>query len=213
MQLVGAYQILRPLADLALYGGQQLGGDRCCQDILQHVVEGFILLRVVPGQVTHQIPHQGLGNGAVDRVHAHMVAVIRAPAQGQFAQVSRADDKSAAAVGDIHQHLGPLPGLGVFKGDGVIVHIVADVLKVAADAGGDIHGFQHRPHPLRQDHGIVPGPVRGAKAGHRDGNDVRHGPVQHFHGKARHQHRQRGVQSAGEPHHSGLGPGVPQPLL
>ena len=213
MQLVGAHQVLRPLADLALDGGQQLGGDGGVQNILQHVVEGLVLLGVVPGQVCHQMPHQGLRDRGVDAVHAHVVTVVGAPAQRQLGEITGTDDDAAGLIGNVHQHLGPLPGLAVFKGDGVVLHVVADVLEVAADAVGDIHGLERGAQLFREDHGVVLRAAGGAEAGHGDGHDVRHGPVQHLHGKAGDQHRQSGVQTAGEAHHRRLGAGVLQPLL
>ena len=213
MQLIGTHQILCLLADLALHGRQQLRRDRRIQNILQHVVKRLVLFRVVPGQISHQMTHQRLWNGAVHGIHAHVVAVIRAPAQGQLAEIPGADDNAAALVGNVHQNLGPLPGLAIFKGDGVIVHVVADILEMAADRGGDIHRAQRGPQLLRQDHGIVAGAVRGAEARHGDGDDIRHGPVQHFHGKTRDQHGQRGIQPAGKSHHSRFGAGMLQPLL
>ena len=133
MQLIGAHQVLRPLADLALDGGQQFRRYRGVQNILQHIVEGLVLAFVVPGQITHQMAHQCFGDGGVDAIHAHVVAVVGAPAQGQLGKVSGADDEASGGVGDIHQDLCPLPGLAVFKGDGVVRHIVANVLEVAAD--------------------------------------------------------------------------------
>ena len=213
MELIGSHQILGLLADLPLYGGQQLRRDGGIQNILQHIPQSFVLFRIVPGQIRHQVPHQSLGNGGVDGIHAHMVAVVGAPAQSQLAEVAGSDDNAAGLVGNIHQHLGPLPGLGVFKGDGVIRHIVSDILEVAADAGGDIHGAQRGAQLLCQDHGVVPGAVRGAEARHGHRHNLCHGTVQHLHGKARNQHRQSGVQSAGEAHHRRLGAGMLQPLL
>ena len=213
MELIGPHQVLGLLADLTLHGGQQLRRDGRIQNILQHIPQCLVLFRVVPGQIGHQVPHQSLGNGGIDGVHTHMVAVVGAPAQSQLAEVAGSDDDTAGLVGNIHQHLGALPGLGVFKGDGVIGHIVSDVLKVAADTGGDVHGAQRRAQLLCQDHGVVPGAVRGAEARHGHRHDLCHGTVQHLHGKARDQHRQSGVQSAGEAHHGRLGTGMLHPLL
>ncbi len=208
MELIGPHQVLRPLGDFPLYGGQKLRGDGGIQDVFQHVVE--LRLLPIPGEVAHQMPYQGLGDGGVDPVHAHVIPVVGAPAQGQLAEVPGADDQAAVLIGDVHEHLGPLPGLGVFIGDGMVLRVVADVPEVAADALGDVHGPQGGPHLLRQEDGVVPRPVRGAEAGHGNGDDVRQGPVHHLHGKAGNQHRQGGVQPAGEAHHGALRPGVLQ---
>ena len=213
MELIGAHQILRPLGDLPLDGGQQLRRHRGIQNIRQDAGELGILGLLVVGNEAHQMPHQRLGNAGIDGVVAHVVAVVGAPAQSQLAEVPGADDKTAGGVGDIHEHLGPLPGLGVLIGDGVILRVVADVLEVAADAARDIHRAQGGPQPLRQQHRVGLGAVGGAEAGHGDGDDVRGGTIQHLHGQGRDQHRQRGVQTPGEAHHGGFGPGVLQPLF
>lgn len=44
MQLIGAYQILRFLADLALDGGQQLRRDRGIQNVAEHIGQLAVLL-------------------------------------------------------------------------------------------------------------------------------------------------------------------------
>ena len=213
MELVGAHQILGFLADLPLDGRQQLRGHGRVQNVRQDCGKLGVLGLLVVGDEADQMPHQGLGDAGVDGVVAHVVAVVGAPAQGQLAEVPGADDQTSGSVGDVHEHLGPLPGLGVLIGDGVVLRVVADVLEVAADAGGDVHGPQGGPQPLRQQHRVGLGPVRGAEAGHGDGDDVGGGPVQHLHGQGRNQHRQGGVQAAGGTHHGGPGAGVLQPLL
>ena len=213
MELIGSHQVLRPLADLSLDGRQQLRRHGGVQNVLQHVVESLILLRVVPGQIGHQVPHQRLGDGGVDGIVAHVVAVVGAPAQGQLAQVPGADHQAAGLVGNVHQHLGPLPGLAVFKGDVVVLHALADVGEVAAHRLGDVHHLQRGAHPLRQQLRVGAGPGRGAEAGHGDGDDVAGGPVQHPHGQGGDQQGQGGVQAAGEAHHRRSGIGVLQALF
>ena len=213
MELIGPHQVLRPLGDLPLDGGQQLRGHGGVQNVLQHAGEGGVLLRVVPGQIRHQMPHQGLGDGAVDGVVAHVVAVVGTPAQGQLREVPGADDDAAGLVGDVHEDLGPLPGLAVLKGDVVIFHALADVGEVPPHRLGDVDDLQRGAHPLRQQLRVGLGPGGGAEAGHGDGDDVRGGPVQHPHGKRRDQQRQGGVQAAGEAHHRRFGMGVLQPLF
>ena len=213
MELVGAHQVLRLLGDLPLDGGQQLRGDGGIQNIIQHGGELGILSLLVVGDEAHQMPHQRLGDAGVDGVVAHMIAVVGAPAQRQLTEVAGADDQAPGGVGDVHEHLGALPGLAVFKGDGVVVHIVADVLEVTADTARDVHRPQRAAQPLRQQHRVGLGAVRGAEARHGDGDDVLRRTVQHLHGKGRDEHGQGGVQSAGQAHHRGLGAGVLHALL
>ena len=213
MELVGPHQILRPLADLPLDRRQQLRGHGGIQDVLQHVRQLLVLVQVVPGHVVHQMAHQGLGDGGVDGVHAHVVPVVGAPAQGQLAEIPGADDQSAVLVGHVHEHLGPLPGLGVLKGHVLVLHAVADIPEVAANRVPDGDGVEGGPHALRQKHGVVPGPVRGAEAGHGHGDDVAGRPVEHPHGQGGNQQGQGAVQAAGEAHHRCFRARVLQPLF
>ena len=129
-----------------------------------------------------------------------MVAVVGAPAQSQFAQVSGADHKTAGGVGNVHQHLGPLPGLGVFIGDGMIGFLVADVAEVQAHClviGNLPTGY---PQGVHQGQGVAVGVIGGAKAGHGDAGDVGPGKMHQVHGLACGQQRQGGIQSAGNTH-------------
>ena len=69
MQLIGAHQILRLLGDLALLGGQQLGGDGGVQNVLQNMGQILVLLQVVPGDIVHQMAHQSLGDTCIHTIH------------------------------------------------------------------------------------------------------------------------------------------------
>ena len=142
-----------------------------------------------------------------------MVPVIGGPAQGQLAQVAGANDHAAGAVGKVHQNLGPLPGLAVFKGDGQVIHGLADVPEVDLHRVADVHGVERRADALGQDLGVGLGPAGGAEAGHGHGQDIRHGPVQHGHGPGGDEQGQGRVQSAGQAHHRRLGVGVGQALF
>ena len=213
VELIGTHQVLGLLGDLALDGGKQLGRDGGIQNVLQNVVEGLVLAGVVLGQIPHQVAHQSLGDGSVDTVHAHVVAVVGAPAKGQLAEVAGADDDAAGLVGNIHQDLGALTGLAVLKGDGVVLHVVADVLEMAADGGGDVYGAEGCTHLLGQDHGVILGAVGSSEAGHGDSDDLAGGTVQHLHGKAGDEDGQGRIQAAGKADDGGLGAGMLHPLL
>ena len=204
MQLVGAHQILGLLGDLPLDGGQEFGGNGGVQDITEHMGEGLVLLRLVPGHIGHQTAHQGLGDGGIDTVHAHVVAVVGGPAQGQLREVSGAHHQSAALVGHVHEHLGALPGLAVLKGHIMVVHGLANVLEVLSNRRADVDAPEGGPQPLGQLHGVVPGALGGAEAGHGDGNHVAGRPVHQAHGHAGDEDGQGGVQPAGQAHHRRL---------
>ena len=115
VQLVGADEVFRLLGDLAVLGGQQLGGDGGVEDVQQHPAQlgggGDV------GLVPDEVAHQRLGDTGVDAVHAHVVAVVGGPAQRQLGEVASADDEAAGAVGRVHQLEGAHAGLSVLKGD------------------------------------------------------------------------------------------------
>ena len=165
MELVGPHQVLGLLGDLPVLGGKQLRGDGGIQNVPQHLSDWPAPALRLPG---HQMPHQGFGDGGVDGVHGHVVAVIGGPAQGQLGQVPGADDQPPPLVGQIHEHLGALPGLGVFKGDAVVVHGLADVGKVPLHRRADVHLHKLRPQLPGQQLRVGAGAAGGAEAGHGD---------------------------------------------
>ena len=211
MQGVRADQILGALGDFAVGGGgQQLRGDGGVQNVHQNRTER----RIGPvGLEADDVLYQRLGHGAVDGVHGHVVAVVGGPAQRQLRQIARADHHAAALVGEVHQHLGALPGLGVFVGHVGDRGVVADVGEVLLNRCGDVDLPQRHAQGLAENRGVVLGAAGGAEAGHGGCEDVRAGAVQRVHGPCGHQQRQRGIQSAGHADHRRPGPGVLQPLL
>ena len=213
MELVGAHQVLGLLGDLALDGGEKLRGDGGVQDVGEDAGELGVLLLLVVADEAHQMADQGLGDAGVDGVVAHVVAVVGTPAQGQLGEVAGADDQANRLVGDVHEDLGPLPGLAVFKGDVVVGHGLADVLEVDLHRPADVDGLEGAAQPLGQQYRVGLGAVGGAEAGHGDGDDVGGGAAEHLHGHRRDEDGQGGVQAAGEAHHRRLGVGVLQPLL
>ena len=82
------------LGDLALgVRGQQFGTDGGVQNVHQYVLGGGEIRGI--GDGFDDPADQGLGDGAVDAVHAHMVAVVGRPAERQLGQVAGADDHAA----------------------------------------------------------------------------------------------------------------------
>lgn len=103
-------------------------------------------------------------------------------------------------IGHIHEHLGTLPGLGVFVGDGMIGLIMAEVAEVQAHrlVNGNLPaGYAQGIH---QRQGVTVGMVCGAEAGHGNAGDMRAGQPHQIHGPARGQQCQGGIQPAGNAH-------------
>ena len=213
MELVGPHQVLGALGDFPLLRREQFRGDGGVQNIPEDGGQRRVgALRLIGG-VGGEVADQGLGDGAVDPVHGHVVAVVGGPAQGQLTQVPGADDQSSPLVGQVHQHLGPLPGLAVLKGDGQVVHGLADVPEVDPYRLADVHRAEVGADALGQKLGVGLGAAGGAKTGHGDRQNVRPGPAQQVHGPGGDEQGQGGVQPAGQPHHRAGGPGVLQPLF
>ena len=142
-----------------------------------------------------------------------MVAVVGGPAQGQLTEVAGADDQAPPLVGQVHEDLRALPGLGVLKGDGLVLHGLADVGEVLFHRLADIDLHEIRAQLHGQQFRVGTGAFGGAEAGHGDGQDALPVPAQHIEGQGGNQDGKGGVQPAGQPHHGAGGVGVLQPLL
>ena len=208
MELVGPHQLLSLLGDLPILGGQQLRGDRG----VQHVEEGLGQpLPAVLRLVAHQVAHQGLWHRGVHAVHGHVVPVVGGPAQGQLRQIPGADSDAPHPVGQVHHHLGALPGLGILEGRVQAVHVLADVREVLAHRLLDGHLPEIHPQLLGDLLGVGLRPPRGAEAGHGHGVDTLPVQTQTVEGPHRHQQSQGGVQPSGQADDRALAPDVGQP--
>ena len=207
VQFIRANQLLGLLGDGAvLSGGQQFGADGRIQNIQQHIAQ--LLIAAGVGHILHNVTHQRFGHARVDTVHAHMVAVVGGPAEGQLAQVTGADDKAAVFVGVVHQLQRAHAGLAVLKGDIVGLRVLANVRKMAVDGVGDVDLGKADTQRLAQNFGVGAGAFSGAEAGHRQGYNFFRVAVQHLAGTHGHQQSQTAVQSAGDAQHGALGVGM-----
>ena len=199
MELIGAHQILGLLGDHPVLRRQQLRTHRRVQDVIKDILQFFVAagIRVIP----YQVADQRLGDRCVHPVHGHMVSVVGGPAQGQLRHIAGADDHSSVFIGQIHQDLGPLPGLGIFIGHVMVVHTVAQIPEVDCHSLFDADLLKLCSQLFRKKAGILIGPVCGPEAGHGHRKDLFPGDLKHIKGPGRHQKGQRGIQSAGDPHH------------
>ncbi len=211
MERIGAHQVLGILGDLALLvRGQELRADGGIQNVQQHL-PGRGKVRVLRNGLDHPAD-QRLGNGGVDAVHAHLVAVIGAPAQGQLGKVSGAHNDAPYPAGIVHQDLRPFPGLGIFEGPVELGGIMSDIPEVLEDSilDGDLLCLDAQG--VHQLPGIGMGAVRGAEAGHGDAIDIRSRTAHLVHRLHSHQKSQGGIQAAGYADDR-IGPDGGKPLL
>ena len=171
VQFVGPDQVLGLLGDLSVgIGRQQFGADGRRHDVEQRRARRFVPLRV--GHPPHQMAHEGLRHRGVHTVHRHLVAVVGGPAQGQFRQVSRADDQSALHVGHVHEDLRPFAGLRVFVGGRAVRGVEPDVPEVLHAGLADRDLALRDSQFAHQFQGVAVGSVGGSEARHRDADDA-----------------------------------------
>ena len=193
---IGANQVFGLLRNLTLsVRGQQLRADGGVQNVQQD------RLRIGKGSILRNglddPPDQCLGHAAVDAVHAHVVAVIGAPAQCQLTQIAGADDNTAHHTGVVHEDLGALPSLGVFISAVVFRNIVADVLEMQGNGVLDGDLLSADAQLAHQLPGVLIGTVGSAEAGHGHAVDITGGAAKLTHGLHGYQQCQGGVQSTG----------------
>ena len=217
VQLVRAEHRLGGLLDLARgRGRQQLGRDGRLDDREQ----GFPrrpLGKLVQGRVADQELHQRLGDRAIGVIHAHVVGIVRRPAQRQLREVAGADDE---ALG--HEQERPQSRLDVLErqvaprlarnpgergAEGLQIQLaavdaegrVADLPERLEGQWCDVDGLRRNAEVAHEVEGVVPGAFGGAEAGHRQ--PVNQPPVDaqqvaRFH---RDEQGERRVESAGDP--------------
>ena len=211
MKLVRPHQILCFLRNPAVLRGQKFRTHRCVQHIKKHIRQ--LLFPACIRIVADQMADQGLGNRPIDTIHGHVIAVIGSPSQRKLRHVTGSYYQTSHLIGNIHEDLGSFPGLAVFIGHIMPVHIMTDIFKMACHRFPYINFTKFRPHLSRQSAGIIISPVRGPEAGH--GYAMYAGPgylktVKCPHG---HQQSQRGVKSSRQSYHCFTASRVLQALL
>ena len=124
----------------------------------------------------------------------HVVAVVGGPAQGQLATDRRCPPRGRRSGWRCPSAPGCAPGPGRFqRSRRGTLHGLADVPEVAVALPRRCRSrCRVAPSRSAQLHGVVPGAVGGAEAGHGHGHDIAGGAVQQLHGDAGDQHGQCG---------------------
>ena len=84
-----------------------------------------------------------------------MVAVVSSPTQRQFGHISRADNKSAAVVSQIHKHLCAFSRLGVFVSYVGFVYRMTDIFQMSCNGGGYVYFFDSCAYFVCKRNGVV----------------------------------------------------------
>ena len=195
VQLVGAHQILCLLGNNTVRGRKQLRAHRC----IQHILQNGCQFRFPAGIriIAHQMADESLRHRTVYPVHGHMVPVVSCPSKSQLRQIPCSDHKATAAVGNVHDDLGPLPGLCVFKGHTVVLIVMTDVLKMLQHCLFYVNLTKRGSQPSCEFTCIGICPVRGAEAGHGHRCDLASGKTAQIKGSCSHQKGKGGIQTAG----------------
>ena len=157
--------------------------------------------------------YQRLRYRRIDAVHRHVVPVIGRPSKRQLGHIAGADHQTSVFIGNIHQHLGTLPGLGIFIGHAVVLGIMADILKMPAYRCRDRYFPKRRSQFSRHLAGVLIGPVCRPKTRHGHCRNTFPVQGQGVKGFCSHQKGQRGIQSAGNSHHCMCRMGMSKPFL
>ncbi len=143
------------------------------------------------------MPHKILGTPVFTAYMEIWFAVICRQPSASFGQVACADHKAAHGVCHIHEHLRPLPGLGVFKDYVFVFKAVADILKMLHDGFAYIDDLQFRAQLLGKQYSVAFGSVRCAEAGHRHRPKIFAPQAHHIYCPGAGKHGERRVQSSG----------------
>ena len=127
-----------------------------------------------------------------------MVSIVGAPPQGQFGEVSCADDNGVFYVGFIHQEAGTAAGLYVFESGVVELWGVVELFHFLFAGLLYVDGFDLDSQEFAETGGVFPGAGGAAEAGHVEYVYASGGESGFFVGFVYYQEGQGGIQAAGE---------------
>ena len=196
--------------DLAVLCRDELGTDRCVEDVVERTARRGVAARL--GIVADDISDQRLGHGRVDAVHRHVIAVVGRPTQRNFGQVACADDYAAAHIGDVHQHLRALSRLRVLVRHVGQVDGVIDVRKMDLDRLAYLDLFEVCAQPLCERLGVGASTRRRTEARHRHRKHVFGRKPRYLRRVYGDQKRKRAVKPSRQPDDHFFGARVRYPL-
>ena len=170
MKLVRPHQVLGFLGNGSIHRRQKLRAHRRVQNVQKHLFKlaVFAGIRII----FYQMAHQRLGNPGIHPIHGHMVAVVGGPPQGKLRHIPSAHHQSVFLIGNVHQHLRPLPCLSILIGDVMILHFLTDIPEMNRNRFLNIHFLKRDAQSLCHQAGVRIGSVRGAETGHSNRHDI-----------------------------------------
>ena len=145
--------------------------------------------------------HKRLRHRGVDRIHRHMVAVVRRPPERKLRKIAGSDHHAVFLIRDIHQNLRALPRLTVLIGHIMRRHIMPDVSKMEQHRFLNIDLPKICPQRTDQLYGVIVGAVCRTKARHRHRLDPLMRKPQQIKGAHHNEQRERRIKPAGDSNH------------
>ena len=155
-----------------------------------------VTLEMVLGGPAHQVSHKCFRNAGVHRVHGHVVAIVRRPAERELRKIAGTHHDTILFVGHIHKNLRPLTSLRILVGNILNLRILADIREVLRHSLPD-RNLQRRHTQRRHQVGSIRmRPRRRAETRHRDTDNPFPVPAELVESQNRHYQCQCAVQSA-----------------
>ena len=154
--------------------------------------------------------HQCFWHGSVHAIHRHVIPVIGGPSKRKLRQIARTDDHTAALICKIHQYLGTLSRLSVFKSHIMIIHFLSDIPEMKRYRLADIDFHKLCTELIDKLTCIIICAVCCSETRHCNSHDLFAVKTEHIKGTDRHKKCQCGIQSSGYTHNSCLTMGMCQ---
>ena len=152
---------------------------------------------MILGGPAHQVSHKRLRNAGVHRVHGHVVAIVRRPAERKLRKITGTHHDTVLLVGHIHKNLRSFACLRILIGNILKLRVLANVGEVLRHGLAD-RNLQGCHAQLRHQVGSIRmRSRRRAESRHRDTYNPFPVPAELVESQDRHYQCQCAVQSAG----------------
>ena len=204
-----AFGLLRNLS--VIIGRQKFRRHRRIENVVQDLLQfhrrfsiGTKLQRIVRIPV-YDMAHKRLGNIAVDRIHRHVIGIVRAPAKRNLGKVARSNHNSAFAIRNIHQNLRAFARLDILVSHVELLRVMADILEMLEARILDAYSPQFNAQKFRKQNSIVLRALCRSKSRHRERQDFQRRAFQQLERFCDNEQRKRRIKTARKSNHSTLG--------